>query len=191
VSLSFPSIFLAKLPAYLSRGVFTRGILSGNLTVSNSLQHPTVLGEASLIDAHFLRGLSLSTGITFKGPSATIDFVRLKQDAVEVSARGEIGFRDLADIELRLLPSPSLVELTTLVAGDCVKGVDFAATSLDTLSPRPVSELSFRGGLFAQDWTFSVSSPNDVDPPQAFPFCFSDQSRGKTLTLAIAPGAFP
>jgi hypothetical protein len=189
--LSFPSIFLAKLPAYISRGVFTSGILSGNLSVSNSFKHPTVLGEASVIDAQFLRGFAVSTGLTFKGPAATIDFVRLKQNAVDLSARGEIDFHDLADLELRILPSPFLLELTTLVAGDCVKGVELSSSSLDTLSPRQVSELGFRGSLFAPAWTLSVSSPNDVDPPQPFPFCFSDQSRGKTLTLAIAPGAFP
>jgi hypothetical protein len=190
-NLSFPSIFLAKLPAYISRGVFTAGILSGNLSVSNTLQHPTILGEASLIDAQFLRGFALSSAVTFKGPAATIEFVRLKQNAIDVSARGEIDFHDLTDIELRLLPSPSLVELTPLAAGDCVKSVEFSTSSLDTLSPRPVSELGFRGSLFAPAWTVSVSSPNDVDQPQAFPFCFSDHSRGKTLTLAIAPGAFP
>jgi hypothetical protein len=190
-NLSFPSIFLAKLPAYISRGVFTAGILSGNLSVSNSLRHPTVLGDASLIDAQFLRGFAVSTGLTFKGPAATIDFVRLKHNAVDLSARGEIDFHDLTDIELRLLPSSSLVELTTLVAGDCVKGVEFSMSSLDTLSPRPVSELGFRGSLFARAWTVSLSSPNDVDQPQAFPFCFGDQPRGKTLTLQVAPGAFP
>lgn len=191
VNLSFPSIFLAKLPAYLSHGVFTGGILSGNLSVSNSLQHPTILGEASLIDAQFLRGFAVSTGLTFKGPAATIDFVRFKQNAVDLSARGEIDFHNLADIELRLLPSPTLLELTTLAAGDCVRSVELSPSSLDTLSPRPVSELGFRGSLFARDWTVSISSPNDVDQPQAFPFCVGDQSRGKTLTLQVAPGAFP
>ena len=190
-NLSFPSIFLANLPAYLSHGVFTRGILSGNLSVSNTLQHPTILGDASLIDAQFLRGFAVSTGLTFKGPAATIDFVRLKQNAVDLSARGEIDFHDLADIELKVLPSPSLVELTTFAAGDCVRSVEVSTSSLDTLSPRPVSELGFRGSLLAPAWTVSVSSPNDVDQPQSFPFCLGDQSRGKTLTLAIAPGAFP
>ena len=190
-NLSFPSIFLAKLPAYLSRGIFTGGILSGNLSVSNSLQHPTILGEASLIDAQFLRGFALSTGLTFKGPTATVDFARFRHNAVDLAARGEIDFQDLADIELKLLPSSPLVELTTLTAGDCVKNVEISTSALDTLSPRTVSQLDFRGSLFAPAWTVSLASPNDVEVPQAFPFCFSDQSRGKTLTLSIAPGVFP
>jgi hypothetical protein len=190
-SLSFPSIFLAKLPAYLSRGVFTRGILSGNLSISNTLQHPTILGEASLIDAQFLGGLSLSTGISFKGPAATIDFVRLKQDAVDVSARGEIEFHDLSDIELKVVPSASLLEAASLSPGDCVSSVKFSTSSFDTLSPRPVSEFDFRGSLFARDWTVSVSSPGDVDPAPAFPICSDGSARGKTLTLQVTPGGFP
>ena len=190
-SLSFPSIFLAKLPSYLSRGIFTRGILSGNLTFSNSLQHPTILGEASLIDAQTLRGFSLSTGLTFKGPTATMDFVRLKQNAVDVSARGEIDFHDLADIGLKLVPSSSLVESTSLAAGDCLSSMEFATNTLDTLSPRPVSELGFRGSLFARDWKISLLSPNDVDPPPSFPVCSGDPLRGKTLTLQVAVDAFP
>ena len=190
-TVNFPSIFLAKLPAYLSRGVFTRGILSGNLTFSNSLQQPTILGEASLIDAQFLRGLSLSTGLTFKGPTATIDFVQLKQISSEISGRGEIDFHDLADIELKIVPSVSLLELTPLTPGDCVSSTEFSTSSLDTLSPRPVSELGLSGSLFAPDWVVSLSGPTDAEAPQAFPFCSGDPSRGKTLRLQVAPGLFP
>jgi hypothetical protein len=190
-TVNFPSVFLAKLPGYLSPGVFTRGILSGNLTFSNSLRQPTILGEASLIDAQFLRGLSLSTGLTFKGPTATIDFVQLKQNSSDVSGRGEIDFHDLADIELKIVPSVSLLELTPLRPGDCVTSTEFATSSLDTLSPRPVSELGLSGSLFARDWAVSLSGPTDVEAPQAFPFCSGDPSRGKTLRLQVAPGGFP
>jgi hypothetical protein len=190
-TLNFPSIFLAKLPAYLSRGTFTRGILSGNLTVSNSLRHPTILGEASLIDAQFLRGFSLSTGLTFTGPAATIDYARFTQNRVEVAARGEIDFHDLADIELKILPGAPLLESTSLASGDCVSGIEFSPGPFGTLSPTPVSALAFRGSLFARAWTISLASPNDVDLPQAFPFCSGDMSRAKTLTLQIAADVFP
>ncbi|HYJ05762.1 MAG TPA: hypothetical protein VEX43_11545, partial [Chthoniobacterales bacterium] len=182
-TVSFPSVFLAKLPAYLSRDVFTRGILSGNLTFSNSLQEPTILGEASLIDAQFLRGLSLSTGLTFKGPTATIDFVQFKQNSSDVSGRGEIDFHNLAGIELKIVPSVSLLELTPLTPGDCVSSTEFVTTSLDTLSPRPVSELGLSGSLFARNWAVSLSGPTDVEAPQAFPFCSDRPSRRKTLRL--------
>ncbi|HEX8490997.1 MAG TPA: hypothetical protein VF626_08265, partial [Chthoniobacterales bacterium] len=43
-TLNFPAIFLAKLPRYISREVFTEGILRGNLTASGSLRHPQILG---------------------------------------------------------------------------------------------------------------------------------------------------
>ncbi|HSP44846.1 MAG TPA: hypothetical protein VLO30_02525, partial [Chthoniobacterales bacterium] len=39
-TLSFPAIFVDKLPRYLSRWIFTRGILSGNLAIADSVQQP-------------------------------------------------------------------------------------------------------------------------------------------------------
>ena len=190
-TLNFPSIFLAKLPAYLTRGLFSRGILSGNLTFSNSLQQPNITGEASLLDAQFLGGTSLSTALTLKGQTATIDFIQLQQNRTDIRARGDIEFRDLSGIQLDVLPSLPLLELTPLAPGDCVRGIEFSLAAFDTLSPRSISEIGFRGSLFASDWTITLSSPGDVDPPPAFPVCLGDVSRGKTLTLQLATGAFP
>jgi hypothetical protein len=190
-TLSFPAIFLPKLPRYLTREVFTRGILSGNLTVSNSLRHPNIAGVANLIDGQFLRGFSLTTGLSFKGQTASIDFVQLTQNRADFVARGELDFHDLAGIALKILPGTPLLESTSLTFDDCVSGIEFAGASFDRLSARPISELGFSGSLFSRDWTISVSRLNDVDSSQTFPFCFDDLSRGKTLTLQIAPGVFP
>ena len=191
-TLSFPSIFLAKLPAYLTRGLFSRGILSGNLTFSNSLQQPNIAGEASLLDGQFLRGTSLSAALTFKGETGTIDFIQLKQNRTEILARGEVEFRDLAAIQVDILPSLPMLELTPLAPGECMAGIEFSSAAFDTLSPRSISEIGFSGSIFAPDWTITLSSPGDVDPSPAFPLCFGDQSRAKkTLTLQIAPGVFP
>ena len=58
--------------------------------------------------------------------------------SADVSARGEIDFSDLSDIELKIVPSASLLEATSLGPGDCVSGVEFFPGSSGTLSPRPV-----------------------------------------------------
>ncbi len=97
-TLNFPAVFLSKLPLYFSRRVFVDGILSGRLVFSDSLRHPELRGTAHLINGRLLGGLSLSTGITFGGQTATIDFAQLPRNNVRYGARGEIDFRDLTDI---------------------------------------------------------------------------------------------
>lgn len=190
-TLNFPAIFLAKLPAYISRGTFTRGILSGNLTFSDSLQHPKIVGDANLIDGQFLRGLSLSTGLTFKGEMAAIDFAQIKQNRADIFGRGEIDLHNLPDVSLKILPSTPLIETTLFEPADCVTTIEFFPATSSTLPSRPVNEFGFGGSLFARSWVLSLPNPNGVDSPQTFPFCFDEQSRGKTLTLQVAPSLFP
>src|SRR2546423_2052421 len=77
-TLNFPAIFLAKLPTYLSRGLLTRGILSGNINIADSVQHPLITGGANLVDAQFLRSSTVSAGGTFKGRNGAIGFVHFR-----------------------------------------------------------------------------------------------------------------
>ena len=88
-TLNFPAILLSKLPLYVSRRMFVDGILSGRLTISDSLHHPQLRGTAHLINGRLLGGASLSTGITFGGQTATIDFAQVAQKNVRHAARGE------------------------------------------------------------------------------------------------------
>src|SRR5256714_1082444 len=80
-TLNFPALFLARLPGFISRGFFTRGILSGNLNLSDSIQHPTIMGSVDLTDGQLLRGLAISAGMTFTGAEGTIDFLHWKERA--------------------------------------------------------------------------------------------------------------
>lgn len=189
-TLNFPAIFVAKLPAYISHQVFTDGILRGNLTTSGSLRHPQILGDAGLIAGKFLGGSALSTHVGFQGRTASIDF-HVKQGGSDVFGSGEIHFPDVTDIELKIFPSTTLLEAIPLSTGDCVSSIEVAAGSLGTLSTRSVSEIRLHGSLFARPWTVSLSSPGAPDSPLTFPFCSDDPARGKTLTLQVAPGAFP
>ena len=62
-TLNFPVILLPKLPLYVSQRMFVDGVLSGRLTISDSLQHPQLRGFAHLINGRLLGGASLSTGM--------------------------------------------------------------------------------------------------------------------------------
>jgi hypothetical protein len=190
-TLNFPAIILAKLPRYLSLAVFTRGIVSGNIAIADSVQHPLITGTANLVDGQFLRGSTLSAGVTFKGRNATIDFVHLREPpALDVSAKGELDFSDLDSARLRVFPTASIFT-TTLATEDCVSSIELVAGPPGTLPARQVQELACSGSVLSQSFTISFPSPNDVDPPQEFPFCPDGASGKKTLTLKISPAFSP
>jgi hypothetical protein len=196
VTLSFPAIILAKLPRYLSPAIFTGGILSGNITIADSVQHPLITGSTNLVDGQLLRGSTVSTGVTFKGRNATIDFVHLTEHAVpifdginpslDVSGRGQLDFADLDNAQLRAFPAATIFA-TALATEDCVSGIEFFAGSPGILPSRQVQELAVSGSVFTRSFTISFPSPTDVDPPQEFPFCHDSASDGKALTLQISP----
>ena len=197
-TLNFPAIILAKLPRYLSPAIFKRGILSGNITIADSVQHPLVTGTANLIDGQLLRGSTVSVGLILKGRNAAIDFVHLREQRpnfsyegwvppwLDVSARGELDFANPDDARLRLFPTAA-VFATALTAGDCVSRIEFFAGVPGIMPSRQVQEFAFSGSVFTQSFTLSFPSANDVDPPDEFPFCRD----GATLTLQISPAFTP
>lgn len=197
-TLNFPAIILAKLPRYLSPKIFTRGILSGNIAIADSVQHPLITGSMNLVDGQVLGGSTVSTGVTFKGRNAAIDFVHLREQRpnfsydgwippwLDVSARGELDFANPDDARLRLFPAAA-VFATALTAGDCVSRIEFFAGVPGIMPSRPVQEFAFSGSVFTQSFTISFPSANDVDPPDKFPFCHD----GATLTLQISSAFTP
>ena len=211
-TLNFPAILLSKLPLYVSRRMFVDGVLSGRLTISDSLQHPQLRGFAHLINGRLLGGASLSTGISFGGQTATIDFVQVAQKNVRrtparvlaaptYTARGEIDFRDLTDIRVRVLSNEPVMALTQLEPGDCINGIELSPNGTGVLLRRQlIDEIDFRGSLSALDWTISLSEKHSEDPletllrggsTQTFPICDDFKPPGKTLTLGGARFPFP
>ncbi len=195
-TLNFPAVFLGKLPRYLSRGIFYDGILSGQLAVSDSLGPPRILGDLQLIGGKFGIGSLLSTRITFGGQTGTIEFAHLRQGPAQFLAHGEMDFRSLPEIALKLFPSMPLADSASLEPGDCVAGLEFLSISLRGRPFPLVREIDFAGNLFTPAWTISLSQdPSDdplatqISPSRRFPFCQEDRSRGRTLTLGTAPGS--
>lgn len=207
-TLNFPALFLAKLPLSLSRWIYTDGILSGRLAISDSLRHPQLRGTAHLINGRLLGGTVLSTGITFGGQIATIDFAQVAQKnvrgvralaAMGYTARGKVDFRDLTDIKMRVLPNEPVATLTFLEPEDCVNGVELSANGTPGLWRRRIDEIDFRGSLFAPEWTISLIEKRADDPldmflrgasSHTFPTCRSNELGGKTLTLGHAKPPF-
>jgi hypothetical protein len=203
-TLNFPAILLSKLPLYVSRRMFVDGVLSGRLTVSDSLTHPQLHGTAHLINGRLLGSPTLSTGITFGGESATIDFAQIAEQNVRHAVRGEIDFGNLAGIIVKILPSAPLFALTLPDPDDCIDGIDVSPNGTHSLfdenrAGQRINEIDFRGGLFASDWTISLSDKRLNDPLEAFleggasrtfPICPNPQPTGRKLTLGLADRSF-
>jgi hypothetical protein len=199
-TLNFPTVFLSRLPLYLSRRIFADGILSGRLTISDSLQHPQLRGAAHLINGRYPGGGSLSAGVTFGGRTATIDYAQVVRKNVRHLARGEMDFRDLTDVTIKILPNEPLAALTFLEPDTCIDGIEFLPNGTGGLRRQRISEIDLRGNLSAPDWTISLNERRLVDSlemllsapsSQTFPICPGPESPGKTLTLGAARLVFP
>jgi hypothetical protein len=203
-TLNFPVILLSRLPLYLSRRIFADGILSGRLTLSDSLSHPQVRGTAHLINGRLLGYGSLSTGITFAGQTATIDLAQVARENVRHAARGDIDFRNLAGITMKISPSAPVFASTLPDPDGCIDRIQLLPNGAHPLfaegrAGQRINEIEFRGGLFASDWTISLSDKRMDDPleilllggaSQTFPFCSDLHPAGRRLTLGLVDRPF-
>jgi hypothetical protein len=194
LTVNFPALFLAKLPGYISRGFFTRGILSGNMVVSDSVEHPLVTGSANLVDGQLLGGPAISGGIVFTGANATINYFHWKEREADIFARGQLELGNLGNIHIKLWPNVSLTPTEALREDDCVGAVAFYASPAVTRLIGAINQIELEGKLSGAGWIISLSQeqPNraDNDPavlPQTFPLCRD----GKTLSLGVVPSLFP
>src|SRR5436189_3026263 len=92
ISLNFPSVFLAKAPQLFHPEIFNDGILSGNISLSETLQHPHIDGDIQLTngkmsgDAGGSINLTEASGrIVFGGNRASIEFLNLATKSTDLS----------------------------------------------------------------------------------------------------------
>jgi hypothetical protein len=193
-TVDFPALFLAKLPSYIARGAFTRGILSGNFSVSDSVRQPLVTGSANLVDGQLLGGTAISGGVVFAGANATITYANWKERDVDISARGKIEFNNLVNVQLTLWPNVSLTPPAALRPDDCVSAVAFHASPSVSRLTSAVNQIDLEGKLSGDGWIVSLSQEpprgdvaDEVSLPETFPICRD----GKTLSLGVVPALFP
>lgn len=188
-TLDFPAVFLSNLPRYFCSGIFTRGILTGNATISDSVKQPAIKGSLNLIDGKLLYGEAISAALTFKGQSAAVDYARISDNGADLAVRGEINFANSAQIAVSLTPNRP-VDAAARGSGDCIGALELAPTSTLFPTVAGAQEIVLRGGLFGSNWTLDLikkPSPDADSITESFPFCRD----GKTLSLARAPAWFP
>jgi hypothetical protein len=188
----FPAILLPRLPRYLSPAAFTRGILRGDISVTGSVDAPTIAGEIDLIDGQLLGGWRTSGAVIFKGETATIGVAAFGRTAADMPFHGKIDYRDVSSVDVTVFPESAL-ETNALGTGDCVSSIELGSTSPAQLSTATVRQVKLRGSLFARNWTIALSRETESDQPdddrwwRRFRFCRD----GKPLSLTPSPALFP
>jgi hypothetical protein len=160
VTLDFPSIFLANAPQFFHPEIFRDGILSGKLSLSDTLRHPRILGDVQLLNGR-LENTSLnlteaSGRVTFDGFRASLDFFNAATKDFDLSFRGDIDFHDTNDLTVRIAASVPIFDLRPRTI-DCVNKIEIESVA-ETLAP-VISALELHGGLFRSDWTMNLKEP--------------------------------
>src|SRR5216110_1855811 len=201
ITLNFPSVFLAKAHQLFHPEIFNDGILSGNISLSETLQHPHIDGDLQLTngkmsgDAGASINLTEASGrIVFGGNRASIEFLNVATKNIDLSLRGEIDFQDTNNVTVRIDGAMPIFDLTPHQIG-CMNKIEFASVPF-TLAPA-VAELQLRGTLFQPNWTIglkerTIAGSSDIPDPDGvtrkFPLCFSSNPL-ETATLLL--GSLP
>jgi hypothetical protein len=199
VTFDFPSVFLAKAPQLFHPELFRDGILSGSISLSETLQHPRIVGDVQLLNGKlsadgwtFFNVIEASSRIDFGGNHASVEFLNAATKDVDLSLRGEIDFEDINDVTVRISGATPIFDLTSHQM-DCVNKIKIAPAVL-TLAPA-VAEFEFRGGVFQSGWTVNLHENTSFqslaisDPDSSarkFSLCLGASPEERTLLL----GAF-
>ncbi len=202
ISVDFPAIFLATAPPFFYSKAFQDGILTGRISLSETLLHPRLVGDAQLINGRlssssdsFFNVTEASGRIIFDGHAASLEFLNLATNDVDLALRGEIHFEDIHDVAIRIAAATAMFDLTSRPV-DCVNKIQIAPAALP-LAPA-ATELEFRGPLFDSNWSVSLKeemngqfSDTSVfdSASRTFPLCFGTGPDDKTLLLGAVPRA--
>ena len=201
ITLNFPSIFLSNAPQLFHPPIFRDGILSGNLSLSETLEHPHIDGDIQLLngklsgDVAGLVNLTEASGrIAFGGNRASIEFLNVATKDTDLSLRGEIDFQATNNVAIKVYGTMPIFDLTPRQI-NCMSKIEFASAAF-TLAPA-VTELQVSGALFRPNWTVGLKErtiAQTSDVPEAdgltreFPVCFSGTGREPAaLVLGILP----
>jgi hypothetical protein len=166
-TVDFPSIALASAPRFCRPEIFREGTLSGNISLSGTLQHPRIDGEIRLSGGRLQnRSLELSEAtsqITFAGNRASLDFFHASAKDVDLSLNGKLDFADTSDLVINIAGPTPIFDLTRRPI-DCVSKIEVAPVTI-ALAPA-IGEIEVRGALFQSGWTIGLREPL---VPQSFP----------------------
>ena len=199
VSLDFPAIFVAAIPQFLHSNILEDGILSGKLSLSETLECPRIIGELQLVNGKlpindsFLNVTGASTLATFDGSHASLEFLNVATKDVDLALSGEIDFENPKYVGVTLTAATPIFDLMSGPI-DCVNKIEITPTALP-LAPA-ATEVEFRGPLFESGWSVTLKEqidgqfsivPTTDRVERTFPICFGAGPEEKMLLLGAAP----
>ena len=201
VSLDFPAIFLAAATQFFHSNILEDGILSGKISLSETLEHPRLVGEVQLVNGKlansdsFLNVMGASTLAIFDGNHASLEFLNLATKDVDLALRGEVDFENTKHVVVKIAGATPMFDLMSRPV-DCVNKIEIAPAALP-LAPAATA-LEFRGPLLQSGWSVSlkeeissqfsiVSTPDSAE--RIFSLCFGTGPEEKTLLLGAVPRA--
>src|SRR6266705_1161413 len=168
ISLEFPAIFVASAPWFSHSKIFEDGILSGNISLSETLQHPRIVGEVQLVNGKlssspdaFVNAKEAGGRISFDGTRASLEFLNVATKDVDLSLRGKIDFEDIYDVTLNLAGATPMFDLMSRPV-DCIDKIEIVPAALP-LAPAATA-MEFRGALFQSGWSVSLREELDSQP---------------------------
>ena len=200
VTLDFPSVFLAKTPQLFHPAIFQDGILSGNISLSETLQHPRIVGDVQLVNGKLsnegwtsINVTEASSRVAFGGNHASVEFLNVATRDADISLSGEIDFEDIHDLTVKMSGATPMFDLTSHPI-DCVNKITITPAVLP-LAP-VVTELELRGDPFQSNWTISlreqtgfqflaISEPEDS--AREFSLCLGTSPEEKALVVGAPP----
>ncbi|HST31466.1 MAG TPA: hypothetical protein VLK27_11590 [Chthoniobacterales bacterium] len=197
--INFPAIVLASAPQIFHPPVFNEGILSGAISFTQTLQHPRITGDAQLVNAKLqnspLDFTQASARISFDGDHGKIEFLNAATADVEVSLRGDIDNRDLADAKIDVFPSMPVFALTT-PPNSCVNRINLQAVGI-TLAPI-INQIELRGSVFQGGWTMTprraeITAQGQLIPSEAtkIALCFGEKPAQQSFAFGLHPKPSP
>ena len=194
-TLEFPSIFLASAPQFFHPEIFRDGILSGNLSLTQTLRYPQITGDLQLVNGRLqncpLNIIEANGRITFNGDRASIDFLNAATPDVDLSARGEIDLHDANQLRIKVNFVTPLFDLTAYPI-DCLSKIKIEPTAA-RLAP-VVPELEMHGALFQPDWRMTFreqpntpTTANTNEITRTFPLCLGASVAEKIFSLGALP----
>src|SRR5262249_39996322 len=201
VSLDFPALFLAAAPQFFHSNILEDGILSGKISLSQTLEHPRIVAEGKLVNgklavsSFFYNVTGASALAIFDGNRASLEFLNLATKDVDLALHGEIDFENTKHVVVKIAGATPVFDLMSRPV-DCVNKIEIAPAALP-LAPA-ATELEFRGPLLQSGWSvrlkeeiagqFSVVSTPDT-AERTFPLCFGTGPEEKILSLGAVPRA--
>lgn len=201
VSLDFPALFLSAAPQFFRSNILEDGILSGKISLSETLERPRIVGEMQLVNGKlassdtFLNVIGASTLAIFDGNHAALEFLNLATKDVDLALRGEIDFENPKNVVVKIAGATPIFDLMSRPV-DCVNKIEISPASLP-LAP-VATEFEFRGPLFQPGWSVSLKEQVGSDfsvvstletAERIFPLCFGTGPEEKALLLGAVPRA--